>query len=135
MEEASFGIIPLHKKDNQWEVLLIQHVQGHWTFPKGHAEEGESALQTAERELLEETGLRVKTLLNNAPILETYHFSKQQQHIKKTVAYFIAEVEGTLSLQKEEVLNAKWVVLTEAPSHLTFVSAQALCKRVSNLVR
>lgn len=40
------------------EVLLIQDAKGRWTIPKGHIEEGESARQTAEREIREEVGLQ-----------------------------------------------------------------------------
>ena len=36
--------------------LLIQHQAGHWAFPKGHANPGESPAETARREFAEETG-------------------------------------------------------------------------------
>ena len=59
-KEFSFGIVPLQCVNEQWQVLLVQHQAGHWAFPKGHAEIGEEPKQTAERELLEETGLVAK---------------------------------------------------------------------------
>ena len=40
------------------EVLLRRTADGHWIFPKGHVEPGESPAQAAEREVLEETGVR-----------------------------------------------------------------------------
>lgn len=46
------------KNPRQVEILLIQDSKGRWTIPKGHIEEGESARQTAEREIREETGLQ-----------------------------------------------------------------------------
>ena len=41
-------------------VLMIKHSsQGHYSFPKGHVEAGETEIKTAEREVFEETGLRL----------------------------------------------------------------------------
>lgn len=37
-------------------VLLLQGVKGSWSFPKGHGEIGETAIDTAVRETWEETG-------------------------------------------------------------------------------
>ena len=48
---------------NSGKVLLLRHSStssrggGHWDFPKGHIDEGESEIQTALRELEEETGI------------------------------------------------------------------------------
>ncbi|MBD3304395.1 NUDIX domain-containing protein, partial [Candidatus Woesearchaeota archaeon] len=44
---------------NNGKYLLVKHKEGgHWDFPKGHAEEGETEEETALREIYEETGLR-----------------------------------------------------------------------------
>lgn len=43
--------------------LVVKNKNGrHWGFPKGHMEYGESERQTALREVLEETGLKVEIL-------------------------------------------------------------------------
>lgn len=70
--ERSYGIIPLrmlpastgHPTPGNTHVLLIHQKTivpsrpYFWTFPKGHAEDGdESVRHTAVRELFEETGL------------------------------------------------------------------------------
>jgi 8-oxo-dGTP pyrophosphatase MutT (NUDIX family) len=52
----SCGAVVLRKKDGAWETLLINCRQGHWSFPKGHQEAGETEEDTARREILEETG-------------------------------------------------------------------------------
>lgn len=83
MEEASFGVIPLRKKGNSWEVLLVQLIAGHWSFPKGRAESEEKPLQVAERELFEETGLKVKKILHETPLVESYFFYRKNSASKK----------------------------------------------------
>ena len=44
---------------------------GTYDIPKGRIDPGESQLEAAHRELLEETGLRVKRILTQGPILES----------------------------------------------------------------
>ena len=56
--EKSCGAVVFRKYHGNIELLLIKHVVGgHWSFPKGHVEAGESERQTALREVREETGL------------------------------------------------------------------------------
>jgi 8-oxo-dGTP pyrophosphatase MutT (NUDIX family) len=91
--EHSCGIVPLKKEEGRVYVLLIVHKGGrHWGFPKGHKDPGETDLQTAERELFEETGLRITNWLSQEPYVETYTFYKFQHKVRKKVSYFPAFV-------------------------------------------
>lgn len=125
--ENSFGIIPLHKSNGHWEVLLVQHRLGrHLGFPKGHAIQGEHPQESAIRELLEETGLSVSKLLPEMVFHESYTFFAHGIKVHKTVTYFAAEVSGSLLLQEAEISMAKWVPLSQAPSMLSFPQAQEI---------
>ncbi len=73
MREESAGVIPIHKGSE--EILLVHHIAGHWGFPKGHIEGKETPMQTALRELREETGL-TKVELKNKPLVKHYFFEK-----------------------------------------------------------
>lgn len=128
--EKSYGIIPLRRSNEGWLVLLIKHQAGHWSFPKGHPEEGELPIDSANRELFEETGLRVSKALDISPFFEKYHFQKKGTLIDKTVTYFLAEVEGKVLLQDEELADFRWVPLSEASDHVTFPEAKRLCHEV-----
>lgn len=128
VQEASFGIIPLQREEYSWKVLLILHKGGrHWAFPKGRSNPGETALESAQRELQEETGLEVENLLQNEPLTEKYEFWRKGEIVVKTVQYFPALVKGVLRLQPEEIQDAKWVPLKEATAHLTFREAKEMC--------
>ncbi len=136
--ETSFGIIPLKKQqDTQdiWSVLLINHHKGsYWSFPKGHQERGESNQQTARRELKEETGLNIVKFLSEQMISESYIFYRAHQKIHKHVHYFLAEVEGQVILQLEEVKASQWIRLEEAEKQLTFLGSKLVLEKVQALL-
>ncbi|MBA3722126.1 MAG: NUDIX domain-containing protein [Parachlamydiaceae bacterium] len=135
MREFSYGIIPLKVLPNVgWEVLLIQHHSGYWSFPKGHPDEGETPQQTAARELEEETGLQVEAFLSDEPFSENYTFFFQKTRIFKTVAYFLAKVKGKVVLQKEEVSDSRWVPLDQATQYITFKEGKDLCLKAQKFL-
>lgn len=135
VQEASFGIIPLKQIDGIWQVLLILHKGGrHWAFPKGRSNPGETELESARRELKEETGLDVEKLLQDEPLTEQYEFRRKGESVVKTVQYFPAVVSGTVRLQPEEIQDAKWVLLKEAVRHLTFREAKEMCRMLVRLL-
>jgi len=119
----AFGIIPL--KDDK--VLLVKHQKGHWAFPKGRAEEGETALAAAKRELTEETGLVVLCLLGEK-FTENYLCDGKE----KTVTYFLAEVTGDLKLQEAEIADARWLNFDEAEAIATFPECKKLVRKLSS---
>jgi len=127
-QEISYGVIPVKKSDAPLQVLLIQMHAGHWSFPKGHPEPGESLLETAQRELFEETHLTISNLLVEKPFEENYFFTKNSTLIKKKVFYFLAEVSGKVQIQKEEIKDVKWVPLSEVTEALTFNEDKVLFK-------
>ena len=60
MHEKSCGAIVYRKSHGNIEILLIKHVNsGHWSFPKGHVEGTETEVETAKREIKEETAIDV----------------------------------------------------------------------------
>ena len=60
MHEKSCGAIVYRKSHGNIEILLIKHVNsGHWSFPKGHVEGSETEIETAKREIKEETAIDV----------------------------------------------------------------------------
>ncbi|NGX55765.1 MAG: putative mutator protein MutT4 [Chlamydiae bacterium] len=129
-KEQSFGIIPLRQRAGQWEVLLILHRKGHWAFPKGHRDRGEEPLQTAVRELREETGLEIARFVAAPPLSERYFFTWEGQKVDKSVEYYLAEVSGEVVLQVAEVSDYRWLPIKEAEAVVTYAEAKRLCREV-----
>lgn len=60
LHEKSCGAIVYRKSHGNTEILLIKHINsGHWSFPKGHVEGNETEVETAIREIKEETAIDV----------------------------------------------------------------------------
>lgn len=109
-----------------------------WTLPKGTPNPGETAEQTALREVEEETGLQVR-ILEPVPSIH-YDFVQGGTHIDKTVHYFLmAPVGGDLSRHDHEFERVRWVPFDEAPGLLTFPTERDLVasafERVRDLAR
>lgn len=134
-KDHSYGIIPLRLQECGWEVLIIQHHSGHWSFPKGHPEGEETPKQTAERELREETGLSINRFLSDIPLIENYSFAFQGQRIFKTVEYFIALVEGSVVIQELEIKGSRWISLSLAVDSLTFKEGKRVCLQVDEFLK
>src|ERR1044072_2659128 len=109
MREQSYGIIPILCKDNKRLFLLIQQYSGSWAFPKGHSEDVETPLQSAKRELKEETGIEACEILEDRTFSEDYAFMRNKRLIRKNVTYFIGFVENEdVKIQVEEIKAYKW---------------------------
>ena len=116
--EKSCGAVVVDRFGGEYRVLLIRHVNGgHWSFPKGHVENGENETETALREIKEETGLDV-SLDTGFRHVTVYCPEKA---VTKDVVYFLAKA-GTerVSAQKEEVRDAGWFTPEEAGRTVTY---------------
>ena len=85
----SAGIIPVRAKEEDFEFLLLRCFK-YWDFPKGEIDEGELPLQSALRELREETTIENVEFKWGESFYETEVYSKG-----KTARYYLAEVLGT----------------------------------------
>ena len=103
--EKSCGVVPYRMLDGQVQYLLLMQNNGTWSFPKGHTEPGETELQTAYRELQEETGLGVK-LIPESRVSLVYSLSEQ---VNKELVLYLGEVSGALTVQEAEIAYHRWV--------------------------
>jgi 8-oxo-dGTP pyrophosphatase MutT (NUDIX family) len=116
--EKSCGALVLRREDGRWKVLLVQNKNGgHWAFPKGHVEEGETEKQTAIREVKEETGLTIEI---NTDFRMTTQYSPKKDVIKDVV-YFLSVVNTAETVrQVEEIDDVRWMSFSRAKLRVTF---------------
>lgn len=111
----SYGIIPVFKHAGKLKFLALKHKNGgHWGFPKGHAEEGESPILAAQRELAEEAGITDIDIVGGKEFIQKYGFSKDGKIYHKTVIYFLGITRSmAVEPQPEEIADYRWSDLTE----------------------
>ncbi len=132
-QEKSCGAVIFRKHHGNTELLLIKHTNGgHWSFPKGHVEPGETEAETARREIREETGLEVQI---DTSFREVVSYSPRKDTIKNVV-YFLAWVKSQeLRPQPEEVSQVKWVEISLAPKWLNYDNDRQLVNRVKAMIK
>ena len=121
---------------NSDEFLLIQHPtksngdEGHWDFPKGHVEGNETELETAKRELIEETGIAEFRIFNGFRHRIEYNFSKDNRIVSKEVIFFLAESSIKDVKLSSEHQNFIWLNFNLAYSKLTYTNAKEVLAAV-----
>lgn len=111
------------------KVLLVKHNAGHWDFPKGHVEEGETEIETAIREVKEETNIDIKIEKENRYISEY----SPKENVMKTVIYFLGEkIGGEDKPQIEEVSDVEWIDVNKAVDKITHQRSKEIMKQVIN---
>ncbi|MCC8191500.1 MAG: NUDIX domain-containing protein [Ruminococcus sp.] len=125
--EKSCGAIVYRKYHGNTEILLIRHINsGHWSFPKGHVEGNETEIETAHREVLEETGIDA---IIDPTFRETTTYCPKKDTVK-LVVYFIAKAKNTDYVpQEEEIADVRWVEINLASSILAYDNDKLIASR------
>jgi len=110
------------------EVAIIHRPRyGDWTLPKGKLASAESEVDGAIREVLEETGYRVR--LGRA-LGETRYFKEQGGFLRpKVVRWWAMEASGGGFTPTREVDELRWVSLADAHEALTRETDRELLER------
>lgn len=123
-KERSYGAVVLNEKE---EFLLIRHrYGGHWDFPKGHKEKGETDRETALREVLEETGLNLE--LGEERIFRSTY--SPREGVDKVVEFFVGRGVGEVRVQEKEVTDFGYFSYEEALEKITYDTSKDVLRQV-----
>lgn len=113
-EPTAGGVVFRHGKSGV-EILLIQDAKDRWTIPKGHIEEGETAQQTARREIGEEAGLTDVDVLGWLGKIH-FRYRRIDKLVLMTTQIYLVRAKGdTNAIKKEEWMNGiKWFPFHDA---------------------
>jgi 8-oxo-dGTP pyrophosphatase MutT (NUDIX family) len=106
-----------------------------WALPKGRIDQGETAADTAVREVREETGVEGRVVEKLGDVRYVYTASwKGGARIFKVVSFFLLRAgRGRIGEIAEEmrieVAEARWLPLDEAPQLLTYGGEREMAAR------
>jgi len=95
-----------------------------WTLPKGAPAAGESIVDTAMREVREETGYRCEVVRELEPV--TYWFQRNGRRVKKTVRWYLMRPLEKIGEHDHEVDEVSWVEREEALARVRYESDRRL---------
>ena len=126
IKEKSCGAVVYKKEEEKIYFLIEEMKAGHYSIPKGHVEKNETEIETALREIKEETNLEVNLDSN---FREVVSYSPYEGCIKDVV-FFVAKAK-TFDMKEQliEVTSLKWLEPVEAINILTFDSDKEVLKK------
>lgn len=119
MIRAAGALLWREREDCSIEIALIHRPRyGDWTLPKGKIEDGETSLQCAFRELVEETGIRAAFTRQ----LGTVEYEENGE--RKRVIFWAAHcaLNQSTFVPNEEVDQLRWLTADEALEQATYQS-------------
>jgi bis(5'-nucleosidyl)-tetraphosphatase len=134
MEERSAGAIVYNQtKGFRRYVLLFNG--GHWDFPKGNMEKGESEEQTVLREVREETGLGSIALIKGYRKVIEYFYRRDGTTVHKRVVFLLARTDEDEVRISSEHQAFGWFNFAQALEKTTHVNSKKLLVAAERFVR
>ncbi|PSO44937.1 MAG: hypothetical protein BRC25_03630 [Parcubacteria group bacterium SW_6_46_9] len=140
--DRSVGVVPIrfddcsHESEQKIRMCLVHAKEGFWSFPKGHPENEETDLETASRELSEETGIGNACILTDHTFVDEFTFQDGPRSVKKTVQYYPAiapKEEHHIAEQWEhEISEYRWVSPSNAIELANFLTTQKIVDWLEN---
>jgi bis(5'-nucleosidyl)-tetraphosphatase len=133
--EISCGALVYCIENQDVKFLLLRYSQGHWDFPKGNKEKGETYLETTRREIKEETGISDIVFRDRFEKEITYNYSRQNEKISKKVIYFLAKTKATNVVLSSEHTDFVWELYENALKRLSYKNAKEILTQGYNFLK
>jgi len=120
IKERSAGAIIFRKEKDKIKYLLLHYkYKGeYWGFPKGNIEKGESEIDTAKREIEEETGITDIKFLEGFKERVHYFYRREGQMVSKDVIFFLGKTRTKEVKISWEHVGYEWVDFDTAMKRL-----------------
>ena len=114
-QEKSCGAVVYNPKKHSF--LIIKMLNGNWGFPKGHTEDQETDIQTAIREVTEETGINIEILDGFKKSIKYIPFPEV---LKKVIFFIGITEEEKVTIDRDEIEDYMWCSYEEALKMITY---------------
>ncbi|MDR3112999.1 MAG: NUDIX domain-containing protein [Endomicrobium sp.] len=137
-KEFSYGAVIYKTEDEKILFLLVRSRRsGSWGFPKGHCEKGESPIETAKREIYEETGINEVKFDADFQKRDVYPIDgslteNKGKRTQKHSVYFLAlALTDAKKEPDEEIQDLQWFDFGAALEKLSFESQKETLKEAN----
>ena len=131
MREVSAGAVLYTRVNGQVRYLLVLEKPGHFGFPKGHLEQGETEIDAALREIREECGIEA-TLRTEFRQVLTYPV---RGHSKDNIYFTACYRDQIPRLMNTEVDGVLLVTFEKALELLTFDNSRQLLRNAHRWIK
>ncbi len=132
--EKSCGAVVFTRQNEEILYLLVQELGGFYSFPKGHVEGGETEIETATREIFEETGLKVDFVPGFRT--EDAHLIPEKPGTTKQITYFLAEfADQDYCWQETEISGGGLYTFGEAMKLFQFESSRRILQEANDFLQ
>lgn len=134
-KEVSAGAIIFRTEKNEILYLLLWYPAGHWDFPKGNIERGETEIETVRREVYEETGIDDLEFIFGFREKISYFYYRNKKKIYKEVIYYLAKTSKKNVKLSYEHKAYEWLPYEEAYKRITYQNSKEVLKKAHKYLK
>ncbi|MHB2016720.1 MAG: reverse transcriptase-like protein [Candidatus Xenobia bacterium] len=126
----------VYKRDGQRLMICLIAKGKVWALPKGRINPGEEPMQTAEREILEETGHRAVVKAYVGDMDYWFYWKENNTLYHKTVTFYLMPVlEEDAAARDAEASDVRWFRYNEALDRLTHPNEKDILRKAWRTLR
>ena len=140
VKEVSVGAV-VYKREKEIKYLLLHKAASEtyteqWGFPRGNLEKKETQLQTAVREIKEETGLTDLTFEEDFREKINFFYKKDGETVFKEVVFFLAELVGKQDVViSNEHSGYRWMSYETAMKTITYNNTKEVLEKADKFIK
>ena len=123
-EHSAGAVLFGYFASDERKYLLLHYASGHWEFPKGNVEAGETEVEAVIREIFEETGITDVRFLEGFVQAIFYNYRRDGKLVQKKVSFYLAQTPTSNIRLSNEHQDFLWVDFPSALATLTYRSAR-----------
>jgi 8-oxo-dGTP pyrophosphatase MutT (NUDIX family) len=131
---SSGGVVFRRSGSEVFYLLLGFRKRRIWCLPKGLIEHGETEMEAAKREVMEETGLKSLKLIEKIGTIQ-YKFGYRERRFDKTVHFFLFEthqVETTVGTEHDVYM---WLPYEKAIQAMSYPNEREILEKAHLMVK
>jgi bis(5'-nucleosidyl)-tetraphosphatase len=134
-EHSAGAVLYRYFTNIERKFLLLHYSSGHWDFPKGNIETGETEVDAVIREIFEETGITDLKFVEGfiQPIF--YNYRRDGNLVQKKVSFYLAQTLTRNIKLSNEHQDFLWADYPSALSALTYRSARDILILANKFVK